>query len=129
MKRAKNWKRVIYLCLSALYLGAAAALTVRAQVRHHEALPLVKLAAIHDGLVDAEWLTQSDATRKMALNTVEQQDGPWGKRYYIKQVDLVNFVSVGSRETLFIFGASKITAPIVVWADGPLSDGAEVRLE
>lgn len=129
MKKVRNWKRVVYLCLAALYLAVAAAFTVRAQVRHHEALPLVKLTAIHDGLVDAEWLTQSDATRKLALNTVEQRDGPWGKRYYIKQVDLVNFVSVGSRETYYIFGASKITAPIVVWTDGILSDGAEVRLE
>lgn len=128
MEKSRKRKRMVYLCLTVLYLVAAILFTVRAQSRYREALPLVELEVIHDGLVDATDLVNSDTTGKLAVNTVEQQEGPWGKRYVIRQIELVNYVSQDTA-TLYLYGGTCIGAPIVISTTGPLNDGTEVRLE
>ena len=127
MEKSKKRKRVFYLGLAALYFIGAVAFTVRAQLRYQDALPAVELAVIHDGLVPMDWLVNSDTTGLLALNTVEQQDGPWGKRYVIRQVELVNYVSQDSA-TLYLYGGTHIGAPVVTSTTGPLNDGTEVKL-
>ena len=62
---------------------------------------------------------------------VQQEDGPWGKRYLLRSIPSYNFQELEDG-TLFFFMMDSLEDPLVLSASVPLEvlyDGMEVRLE
>lgn len=123
----KHKLRTIYFCITLAYCAAVIFATVYAQTGYQDALPAVELGQVTDGRIPKE-CTWYDAQRGcLRVNTVVQEDGPWGKRYVISAKDLLNYREL-DEENIGIFGITEIKEPIVISAAPEVSDGQEVRL-
>ena len=123
----KHKLRTVYICITLAYCAAVIFATVYAQTGYQDALPAVELGQVTDGRIPKE-CTWYDAQRGcLRVNTVVQEDGPWGKRYVISVKDLLNYREL-DEENIEIFGITEIKEPIVVSAEREVSEGQEIRL-
>lgn len=124
----EKWKlwRILVLCAGVLYLLVVVGATIYSQTAAVEKLPVVKLGAIENGVVPNAALVETDMG--MLVNFVEQTDGPWGKRYLLRQISVSGYRAVDDTSTLLL-DTSSITGPIAVEISIPdYYDGMEVRL-
>jgi hypothetical protein len=124
----EKWKlwRILVLCAGVLYLLVVVGATIYSQTAAVEKLPVVKLGAIENGVVPNAALVETDMG--MLVNFVEQTDGPWGKRYLLRQISVSGYRAVDDTSTLLL-DTSSITGPIAVEISTPdYYDGMEVRL-
>ena len=129
--KSEKWKtlrRVIVSCAGALYLAVVIGATVYSQTGYVESLPLVELITAEKGRVpDSALLEGADG---LLLNYVEQQDGPWGKRYVLRQMTVLNYIPMEEGVT-FVYEAVNLDSPIALSVSIPpeyVYDGMEVRL-
>ncbi|MBS6183255.1 MAG: hypothetical protein KH921_21095 [Erysipelotrichaceae bacterium] len=125
MKR-KTIMRAVILCVGILYFGAVAVATVYAETEHRKNLPVAKIAMPTDGKLPVS-IMKRNSDNQYYVDSIEQEDGPWGKRYLVKQTVLVNFRYL-DEETIVVFGNTIIDAPIVFSSSQPLYTGMEVYL-
>ena len=125
-KLSMKTSRVVYLCIAAIYFLVVVGATVYSLTAYQEQLPQVELIKPEGGLLPSECL--SDGPDGKILNTVERQDGPWGKRYVIKQMTVYSYQERPDGE-FFVYEALSNENPVVrsTTADF-LWDGMEVRI-
>lgn len=122
----KHKLRIVYICITLAYCAAVIFATVYAQTGYQNALPAVELGQVTDGRIPKEY-TWYDAQRGcLRVNTVVQEDGPWGKRYVVNTKDILNYRELDEKN-IVIFGITEIKEPIVVSAATEVSDGQEVQ--
>lgn len=129
-KKSTRLRRLTALCLGVVFLLVVVAATVYSQTGYVERLPLVTLAPIDWMVVPNEALYVND-DGGYRLYYVEQEDGPWGKRYLLRSVPSYSFQELEDG-TLFFFMMDSLEDPLVLSASVPLEvlyDGMEVRLE
>ena len=83
-KKSTRLRRLTALCLGVVFLLVVVAATVYSQTGYVERLPLVTLAPIDWMVVPNEALYVND-DGGYRLYYVEQEDGPWGKRYILRE--------------------------------------------
>ena len=128
MAKTRKIRRILVLCAGVLYLLVVVGATVYSQTGYVQNLPVVTLGQAENGSVP-----ESIAAQGMdgpILYSVAQADGPWGKRYLLRQVPSYTYMA---REdgTIWIYDASALENPLVFSASSPLEtayDGMEVRL-
>lgn len=122
----KRFQKVI-LCVSIVYLLTVIGATVYAQTGYVNSLPKVTLAKAEDQLIPISSFSQ-DETGGWKLNTVEQQDGPWGKKYVVKQLKVIQCLKA-DEETMRVYDPEALEKPYILSADAEfLYEGMEVRL-
>ena len=83
-RRRTFLRRLAVWVAGAIYLLAVVGATVYSQTGYIESLPLVTLAMVDGNSVPNEAIVDlPDGSR--VLNYVEQENGPWGKRYILRQ--------------------------------------------
>ncbi len=118
--------RIVYLCLAVLYLLIVCGATIYSLTAYRSRLPQVELTQADGGKIPISCLLKSPDG--MIINTVERQDGPWGKRYVIKQLTVFACQPV-DEETVFVYEAVSNENPIVSGGTAEfLYDGMEVRI-
>lgn len=71
-----------------------------------------------------------DGTGKMKVNMIEEKDGPWGKRYYIRQTDSVYWPVDSDSKYILIFWRFDDSLPIAADIDSDyVYEGMEVKLD
>ena len=118
--------RIVYLCTGILYLAIVVCATVYAQTAHMEALPQVELGVPGAGSVPIRYV-KTNKDGGYYIDTVVQEDGPWGKKYFILQVHLTSYGML-DEENLYVSPNTPVEWPIVIWSSEELVDGMEVRL-
>lgn len=123
----KKFQKVI-LCVASVYLLAVIGATVYAQTGYVRNLPAVTLGRAEGGLIPLSSFTP-DAEGGWKLNTIEQQDGPWGKKYVVKQIKATRCLP-GNEEYMHVYETELLEKPFVYTTTAEvLYDGMEVRLE
>lgn len=123
----KRFQKVI-LCIGAVYLLAVIGATVYAQTGYVNRLPAVTLGRAEGALIPLASFT-ADMDGGWKLNTIEQEDGPWGKRYVVKQVKVIQCLPE-DEEYMHVYDAEMLEKPFVFTTTADfLYDGLEVRLE
>ena len=128
MKREnrKRAKRIWILGTGVLYLLIVAAATVYSQTGYVQNLPVVVIGTAEDGIVPNSALTQTPSG--ILLNYVEQQDGPWGKQYVLRQRMVFHTQPVDESHT-FVSDAINLEEPLALFVSAePAYDGMKVRL-
>ncbi len=128
MNRKIRFSRIVYLCITVLYLFAVVWATVYAQTGYFQNLPVVEIGFPHNGLIPKSCVKITPENEQLYVNTVIQDEGPWGKRYIIDTVNLINYQDI-DEDYLLILGATKIENPIVYYSSAELYRGLEVRME
>ncbi len=119
--------RIVYLCIAAVYFLVVCGATAYCLTAYHEQLPSVDLIQADRGKVPSACLIEA-ADGGMLMNTVERQDGPWGKRYIVKQMTVYAYQEI-DEETTFVYEAVSNENPIVIYSTAEyLYDGMEVRI-
>lgn len=126
--KGKKVFQIGVLAVGALYLAAVVWATVYSQTGYVESLPLVELGTAEEGVVPAS--AAAPGPEGPVLYSVSQEDGPWGKRYLLRQVP--SYI-LWAREdgSIFIYDIASVEDPLVFSASVPLEtlyDGMEVRL-
>lgn len=118
--------RIVYLCIAAVYFLIVVGATAYSLTAYQDSLPRVELIKSDSGRLPSECLT--DGPDGKIMNTVERQDGPWGKRYVIKQLTVYAYQELPDGN-LFVYEAINGENPVVrnTTADF-LWDGMEVRI-
>ena len=127
--KGKKLFRIGVLAVGAVYLAAVVWATVYSQTGYIQSLPVVTLGQPENGSVPASIAAQG--MDGPILYSVSQEDGPWGKRYLLRQEPSYSY---WAREdgTIWIYDVAALEAPLVFSASIPLEmayDGMEVRLE
>lgn len=118
--------RVVYLCIAAVYLLVVVGATAYSLTAYQEQLPQVELTQAERGRVPKECLMPGPEGQ--LLNTVERQDGPWGKRYVIKQLKVFSYQELPDGQ-MFVYEAVSNENPVVCGGSYEyLYDGMEVRI-
>ncbi len=118
--------RIVYIFISLVYLLVVVGATAYSLTAYEKQLPLVELVRIENGRMPKDCLYQG--ADSMVFCTVEQQDGPWGKRYVVKQVMAYNYQEI-DEGTMFVYDAVSTENPIVKSPHNHfLHDGMEVRI-
>ena len=127
-KKSTQLRRLTALCLGVVFLLVVVAATVYSQTGYVERLPLVTLAPIDWMVVPNEALYVND-DGGYRLYYVEQEDGPWGKRYILREwvvtgqrpddenhtvvyeieelpYPVITSLSAGSRQTAWRYGSA-----------------------
>lgn len=119
--------RIVYTCIALIYFAAVISATAYAQTGYIGNLPAVELGQVTDGRI-LKKCTWYDSEREcLRVNTVIQEDGPWGKRYIVHTNDILNYRELGD-ENIVVFGVTEIKEPVVVSATQEVFSGQEVRL-
>ena len=110
-----------------VFLLVVVAATVYSQTGYVERLPLVTLASIDWMVVPNEALYVND-DGGYRLYYVEQEDGPWGKRYILRE-----WVVTGQRPDdenhTVVYEIEELPYPVITsLSAGEPTDGMEVRL-
>jgi hypothetical protein len=143
--------RKLSIVLAVIYLILVAGATVYCQITYYAKLPTAYLAKPvaaeidYDGNIpkslqnvpdgkypDAVPRTclSDDGTGKMKVNMIEEKDGPWGKRYYIRQTDTVYWPVDSASKYILIFWRLDDSFPIAADIDtGYAYEGMEVKLD
>lgn len=127
-RKARKLRRAVICTLGALYLLVVIGATIYSQTGYLDSLPLVKIGSPDQGRVPASAAAMGQDGP--ILYSVSQEDGPWGKRYLLRQVPSYSY---WAREdgTIWIYDVAALEAPLVFSASIPLEmayDGMEVRL-
>ncbi|NBK78868.1 hypothetical protein D5272_09770 [bacterium D16-76] len=118
--------RIVYLCISAVYFLVVVGATAYSLTAYQDQLPQVQLIQSEKGHVPKDCLLPGP--EGMLLNTVERQEGPWGKRYVIKQLKVFSYQELPDGD-MFVYEAVSNENPIVAGSTaGFLYDGMEVRI-
>ena len=100
--------------------------TVYSLTAYRDSLPQVELIQAEKGNVPAECLIPGPDG--MLMNTVERQDGPWGKRYVVKQLSVFAYQELPDGR-MFVYEAVSNENPIVLRSTADfLYEGMEVRI-
>lgn len=127
-KALKRLWRTFVLCAGVLYLLVVVGATVYSQTGYVQSLPVVELGQPEGGRVPAS--AAAEGEDGPILYCVDQQDGPWGKRYILRQVPAYSYWARDDG-TILIYDAAGLEDPLVFSASIPLElayDGMEVRL-
>lgn len=125
MNNGKRFVRNVLLWFGILYFMGVAFMTVYSQVSHINSLPCVQLERSKDGRIPLSCFDSSSGEYK--LNSVEQVDGPWGKRYLIQKVRVICYPE--DDDYMRVIDSSVENKPFVIKSDTPvLAEGMEVRL-
>lgn len=128
MKEKARFRRILVLCVGALYLLVVVGATVYSQTGYVQRLPVVTLAPIDGVVVPNESLVKSP-DGGLLLNYVEQENGPWGKRYVLRQWKVSGHRPEDENHTI-VYDIENLLAPVAVAISDPnYYDGMEVRLE
>lgn len=129
MKKGKRKKmHVIVLVMSVLYLAIVVGATAYCQTVYVQKLPLVTLIKPDKGRVPEKAL-QGTETTGYFLYTVEQQEGPWGNRYVLKEMAVMRSEPIND-DTVFVYEAIDLKKPIACAANiDAFYDGMEVRVQ
>ncbi len=122
----KRFQKVI-LCISAAYFLTVGGATIYAQTGYVNSLPKVTLAKADEQLIPISSFSQ-DENGNWQLNIVEQQDGPWGKKYVVKQLKVIQCLKA-DEETMRVYDAEALKKPYILSTDAEfLYEGMEVRI-
>ena len=126
-KRRTFFRRLAVWVAGAIYLLAVVGATVYSQTGYIESLPLVTLAMVDGYSVPNEAIVDlPDGSR--VLNYVEQENGPWGKRYILRQRQMTSRRKADENHTL-AYDMNEFYWPVATSVSGDLYlDGIEVRL-
>ena len=123
----KKFQKIV-LCVASVYVLAVIGATVYAQTGYINNLPAGTLGRAEEGLIPLSSFTP-DADGGWKLNTVEQQDGPWGKKYVVKQVKVTRCLQENGAY-MRVYETELLEKPFVDTTTAEfLYDGMEVRLE
>ena len=128
VKPEGTWKtsRMVYLCVAAVYFIVVVGSTVYSLTAYRDSLPQVELIQAEKGNVPAECLIPGPDG--MLMNTVERQDGPWGKRYVVKQLSVFAYQELPDGR-MFVYEAVSNENPIVLRSTADfLYEGMDVRI-
>ena len=118
--------RIVYICISIVYILVVVGATVYGLTVYQDNLPQVELIPSVGARVPKDCL-QVGATG-MVVNTVERQDGPWGYRYVIKQLNAYSCQELPDGD-MFVFEVMSNENPLVTGSTVEyLYDGMEVRI-
>ena len=118
--------RIVYICISVVYLLVVVGATVYGLTVYQDNLPQVEAIPSAGAEVPKDCL--QEGPDGILLNTVERQDGPWGYRYMIKQLR-VNFCQELPNGNMFVYEAASNENPLVIGSTAEfLYDGMEVRI-
>ena len=126
MEQSHQIRRMLVLCLGAVYFLAVIGATIYSQTVYVEKLPVVTIIAIDGATVPNSALVEGP--NGPLLNYVEQQDGPWGKRYILRE-----WVVTGQRPDdenhTVVYEIEELPYPVITsLSAGEPADGMEVRL-
>lgn len=125
-EKRKRAKRIWILGIGVLYLLVVAIATVHSQTGYFQNLPVVVIGTAEEGIVPNSALTQTPSGA--LLNYVEQQDGPWGKQYVLRQRMVFHTQPVDEIHT-FVSDAVDLKEPLALFVSAePVYDGMRVRL-
>ncbi|MBD5153310.1 MAG: hypothetical protein HDT16_12910 [Oscillibacter sp.] len=118
--------RIVYIYISVVYILVVVGATVYGLTVYQDNLPQVELIPSVGARVPKDCL-QVGATG-MVVNTVERQDGPWGYRYVIKQLNAYSCQELPDGD-MFVFEVMSNENPLVTGSTVEyLYDGMEVRI-
>ena len=118
--------RIVYICISIVYILVVVGATIYGLTVYQNNLPQVELIPSVGARVPKDCL-QAGPTG-MVVNVVERQDGPWGYRYVIKQLNAYSYQELPDGD-LFVYEVMSNENPIVVGSTAEyLYDGMEVRI-
>lgn len=118
--------RIVYICMAAVYILVVVGATVYSLTAYQAGLPQVEIIRSEKGRVPQECLIPGPDG--MLLNTVERQDGPWGKRYVVKQMSVFSYQELPDGD-FFVYEAVSNENPIILHSDAEyLYNGMEVRI-
>ena len=118
--------RIVYICISIVYILVVVWATIYGLIVYQNNLPQVELIPSVGARVPKDCL-QAGPTG-MVVNVVERQDGPWGYRYVIKQLNAYSYQELPDGD-LFVYEVMSNENPIVVGSTAEyLYDGMEVRI-
>ena len=118
--------RIVYICISIVYILVVVGATIYGLIVYQNNLPQVELIPSVGARVPKDCL-QAGPTG-MVVNVVERQDGPWGYRYVIKQLNAYSYQELPDGD-LFVYEVMSNENPIVVGSTAEyLYDGMEVRI-
>jgi hypothetical protein len=104
---------------------------VRAQINYDGSIPK-SLVSGEDGKYDnamPRTCLSDDGTGKMKLNMIAEEEGPWGKRYKIKQTDVVYWPVDSESEYIVIRWRFDDSLPIAADVEADfVYEGMEVQL-
>jgi len=119
--------RMICLSLAAVYLLAVVGATVYSLTVYQEKLPKVELIPFHDGKIPRDSLLKDEDGHDF-LYMVEQQNGPWGKRYIVNVMSVYNILEVDD-ETVSVYEIKNSERAVIRYnPEQVLEDGMEVRI-
>lgn len=127
--REKKWKtsRIVYMCIAIVYFLVVVGATAYSLTAYQDTLPRVELIQATRGRVPAQCLMPAP-NDGLLLNTVERQDGPWGRRYVVKQINVYSYQKMDNGE-MFVYDIISNENPIVLSTTADfLYDGMEVRI-
>lgn len=125
-ERKIKTSRIVYLCMVAVYFLIVVGATTYSLTAYQASLPRVELIKADGGRLPSECLT--DGPDGKIMNTVERQDGPWGKRYVIKQLTIYACQELPDGG-FFVYEAINGENPVVRGTTADfLWDGMEVRI-
>lgn len=118
--------RIVYICISIVYILVAAGATAYCLTAYQDSLPQVELIPSVGARVPKSCLLEGPDG--LVINIVERQDGPWGYRYVIKQLNVYSCQELPDGD-MFVYEAMSNVNPIVAGSTAEyLYDGMEVRI-
>lgn len=124
----KRKLRIVYICIALIYFAAVIFATAYAQTGYIGNLPAVELDQVMDGRIPKKCTWYDQEKECLRVNTVIQEDGPWGKRYIVHTKDILNYRELDD-DNIVVFGVTEIKEPVVVSATQEVFSGQEVRLQ
>lgn len=123
----RKLSRIIVLCIAASYFLVVVLATIYSLSAYQEQLPKVRLLPFDSGRIPkASLLENPDGDNIIYM--VEQQDGPWGKRYVVKEMSVYN-VDEFDDHTVFVYDLLNSERAVVNVEQGQiLQDGMEVSI-
>lgn len=118
--------RIVYICISIVYILVVVGATIYGLTVYQDNLPQVELIPSVGARVPKDCLMEGP--EGMLVNVVERQDGPWGYRYMIKQLNVYSCQELPDGD-MFVYEVMSNVNPIVVSSTAEyLYDGMEVRI-
>lgn len=143
-------RRVILVILAVIFFALVVAATVYSLTAYREKFPAVTVGMPSNSSVIKDAIYVSPIDGGLYVNYVEQADGPWGKRYILRQLAVRAPIAVDAsgkaienQETaeldenglvkeaagFYVYGVRELEGPVVVSSDSEvLYDGMEVRV-
>ena len=121
-------QRTYYSNLPTAYLSKPA----RAQIDYEGRKPK-SLAGVEGNVYDRtlpRTCLYDDGTGKMKVNMITEEEGPWGKRYKIKQTDVIYWPKDSGSENIVVLWRMDDSLPIAADIDSEyVYEGMEVKLQ